>query len=504
MHVVLITGKGGVGKTTVAAATAVHAAAQGLQTLVLSTDAAHSLSDVLGAPLGHEPIELGPRLRAQQLDGRRRFEESWSEIRSYLVDLLGWAGADAIDAAELSSLPGLDEILALENLREHAQRGDVDLIVVDCAPTAETLRLLALPDVLGWYLDRVFPTHRRMAKLTRPLLRRTTSIPLADDDLFESFNRFTERLDAVRSLLRDVDTTRIRLVTTPEEVVVAETRRTYAYLALYGYSLDAVVVNRVLGDAHQGPFFEEWRVRQARGLASIDATFGSVTQLESALEPFDLDRPRSPGDPRQGALRRRRPCRPPQPGGPRPALRSGRGSGHPPRAAAGRGRLDGARGAHGARRAPDRRHLPAGWCPSPMRCGTGGARPPGWRETSCMWPSWRRDACSAGDGEPDVWGALYDRFNPDLERRTTRRPPSASPLSPTTRGPGCLDAALGHRRVPCAMFVEVAEDVLLEQRERLRAPSVTHARHTSTRHLRRRTSIERSRPWSRTYPWSPT
>jgi arsenite-transporting ATPase len=289
MRVVLVTGKGGVGKTTVAAASAVHAAtAHGLRTLVLSTDAAHSLADVLGTTLGHEVVPIGPRLFAQQLDGRRRFEESWGEIREYLVELLGWAGADAIDAAELASLPGLDEILALENLREHAQRDDIDLIVVDCAPTAETLRLLSLPDVLGWYLERVFPTHRRIAKLSRPFVRRTTSMPLAEDGLFESFNRFTDRLDAVRALLRDTDTTRIRLVTTAEQVVIAETRRTYAYLALYGYSLDGIVVNRLLGDAHRGPFFDEWRLRQEDGLRSLDETFRSVTQLEAPLEALDL------------------------------------------------------------------------------------------------------------------------------------------------------------------------------------------------------------------------
>src|SRR4051794_24720758 len=152
MRIVLVTGKGGVGKTTVACATAVAAAAQGQRTLVLSTDTAHSLADVLGTELGHSPVAVGTNLAAQQLDGRRRLEESWSDIRGYLVELLGWAGADAIDAAELSALPGLDEVFALENLRDHAQRDDLDLIVVDCAPTAETLRLLALPEILEWYL----------------------------------------------------------------------------------------------------------------------------------------------------------------------------------------------------------------------------------------------------------------------------------------------------------------------------------------------------------------
>jgi arsenite-transporting ATPase len=283
-RIVLTTGKGGVGKTTVAAATAVHAAQWGHRTLVLSTDVAHSLADVLDVPLGHAVVEVAPRLHAQQLDGRRRLEESWSDIKSYVVELLGWAGADAIDAAELSSLPGLDEVFALENLRDHAASGRYDLIVVDCAPTAETLRLLALPEILGWYLERVFPTHRRVARLTRPVLRRTTSMPLAEDGLFDSFSRFAAGLDGVRELLSDRSVTTVRLVTTPEQVVVAETRRTYAYLALFGYAVDALVVNRMVDDTHAGPFFDEWRTRQRRALDAVDETFASLVRLEAPLE----------------------------------------------------------------------------------------------------------------------------------------------------------------------------------------------------------------------------
>lgn len=288
MRIVLVTGKGGVGKTTVAAATAIQAAQLGHRTLVMSTDVAHSLGDVLAVPIGHEPVELAPRLEAQQLDGRRRLEESWSDIRGYLVELLGWAGADAIDAAELSSLPGLEEVFALENLRDHAHSGAYDLLVVDCAPTAETLRLLALPEILEWYIERVFPTHRRLARITRPLLRRATSMPLADDTLFESFTRFTERLEGVKVMLTDRATTSVRLVTTAEQVVVAETRRTYAYLSLFGYGVDALVVNRMVGDGHVGAFFEEWRSSQERALVAIDDTFSAVTRLTAPLEACEL------------------------------------------------------------------------------------------------------------------------------------------------------------------------------------------------------------------------
>jgi arsenite-transporting ATPase len=179
-------------------------------------------------------------------------------------------------------------VFALENLRDHARSGHYDLIVADCAPTAETLRLLALPEILEWYIDRVFPTHRRLAKLTRPVLRRATSMPLASDALFESFARFTERLDGVKDLLSDRGTTSVRLVTTAEQIVVAETRRTYAYLSLFGYVVDALVVNRVVGDGHIGPFFDDWRARQDQAMATIEDTFASVTRFEVPLEATEL------------------------------------------------------------------------------------------------------------------------------------------------------------------------------------------------------------------------
>src|SRR5262245_52157554 len=177
MRILLFTGKGGVGKTTVAAATAVRAAEQGLRTIVCSTDPAHSLADAFDTDLGDAPTEIAPRLRAQQLDARVRFEEAWADVRSYVVDVLDWAGAGTVEAEELAVVPGLEEIFALADINQHALADDVDLVVVDCAPTAETIRLLSLPDVLGWYMDRVFETQRRLTKLARPVLQRVSTVP---------------------------------------------------------------------------------------------------------------------------------------------------------------------------------------------------------------------------------------------------------------------------------------------------------------------------------------
>ena len=170
MRVLLFTGKGGVGKTTVAAATSVRAAESGLRTIVLSTDPAHSLADAFDAPLGDQPTPIREHLFDQQLNARVRVEEAWSDVRTYLVDVLDWAGADTVEAEELAVVPGLDEVFALADIKQFATSGDYDVVVVDCAPTAETIRLLSLPDVLGWYMDRVFDAQRKLTRLARPML----------------------------------------------------------------------------------------------------------------------------------------------------------------------------------------------------------------------------------------------------------------------------------------------------------------------------------------------
>src|ERR1700749_2817148 len=176
MRILLFPGKGGVGKTTVAAATAVATAASGLRTLILSTDPAHSLSDAFAVSLGDQPTEVRENLWGGELDTRARFEAAWTDVREYVVDVLDWAGAGALEAEELSVVPGLDEVFALAELRERSRSGAYDVIVVDCAPTAETLRLLSLPDVLAWYMDRVFDSQRRLTKLARPMIEQAANL----------------------------------------------------------------------------------------------------------------------------------------------------------------------------------------------------------------------------------------------------------------------------------------------------------------------------------------
>lgn len=288
MRVLLFTGKGGVGKTTIAAATALRAAESGTRTLVCSTDPAHSLGDALDVELGDTVVPVTGRLDGQELDARDRLEESWGSIRSYLVSLFQWAGAEGLDAEELAVIPGLDEVFALAELRSQAESGEYDLIVVDCAPTAETLRLLSLPDVLGWYMDRIFPAQRAVTRAVRPIMNRMVRMPTPDDGVFDNVRHFYDRLDGVRDLLTDGSVSSARLVVTPERMVVAEARRTFTYLSLFGYHVDAVIANRVLPDAVSDPWFKGWRDAQAEHMDTIRTDFEPVPVLTADLAEHEL------------------------------------------------------------------------------------------------------------------------------------------------------------------------------------------------------------------------
>ncbi len=281
MRVLLFTGKGGVGKSTVAAGTAAVAARSGCRTLVLSTDAAHSLGDVYGVPAGPEPTEVAEGLFVAQVDAQRRFEQSWAQIQEYLREVLDVAGVDPVAAEELTVLPGAEEVLALLELRAQALRGEWDVIVVDCAPTAETLRLLALPEALGWYMTRVFPVQRRMVRTLGPVLGRAAGVPMPGDPVFGAVEELLHELGEVRQLLTGPDAS-VRLVLTPERVVVAEARRSWTTLSLLGYTVDGVVANRVFPAAAGDPWREGWVRAQADVLDDLERSFDGLPVWRSA------------------------------------------------------------------------------------------------------------------------------------------------------------------------------------------------------------------------------
>jgi arsenite-transporting ATPase len=290
MRVLLFTGKGGVGKTTAAGGTATLAAARGRKTLVLSTDAAHSLADAFGHPAGAEPTEIDSDLFVQQVDAQGRFEQSWRELRQYLLNVLDAVGVDRIEAEELTVLPGAEEVLALLEVRDQVRSGRWELVVVDCAPTAETLRLLALPEALEWYMDRVLPVERRVVRTLRPMLARVAGVPMPREQVFDAVERLHTELAGVREVLTDPATS-VRLVLTPESVVVAEARRTLTSLSLYGYRVDAVIANRVFPSEGADDWRRGWVAAQAAQLEEIEASFAPLPVFRSpyrASEPVGL------------------------------------------------------------------------------------------------------------------------------------------------------------------------------------------------------------------------
>ena len=288
MRIILFTGKGGVGKTTVASATALRIAGTGRKTLLMSTDPAHSVADALGTDLSPDPTEVASNLWAEQLDPQQRLEENWREIQQHAIAVLQWAGIQEIEAEELSVIPGLDELFALADVKRHHDEGPYDCVVVDCAPTGETLRLLSLPDIIQWYMDRVFPVERRVMGALRPVARRMTSLPLPDDNVYSAVRRFYDRLEGVRKVLTDGGTSSVRLVVNPERMVIAEAKRTYTYLNLFGYRVDAIVANRLLPQAVSDPYFDRWKELQREHLATIEDSFSPLPILRARLRDQEL------------------------------------------------------------------------------------------------------------------------------------------------------------------------------------------------------------------------
>jgi arsenite-transporting ATPase len=287
VRIVLVTGKGGVGKTTAAAATALGLAERGAKTLLVSSDSTDSVADVLAATVDDEPREVHAGLWAVRLDPQRRFQRAWRDIEAHLVDLIDKSGIDPITAAELTVLPGVEQALALLQLRELARSGHWDVVVLDCPPTADTLRLLALPEALDWYLAKVLPAHSRLARSGRPwaaLLGRDQSLPT--DAVFGALLSLRADLRATRDLLTDPAVTTVRLVLTPEAVVVAEARRSFTALSLHGYRVDLIVANRVFAPGRDA-FRQSWVAAQRTQLAVLRDGFAGRPIVQVPYGPAE-------------------------------------------------------------------------------------------------------------------------------------------------------------------------------------------------------------------------
>jgi arsenite-transporting ATPase len=298
-RIILYTGKGGVGKTTVAAATALKAAEMGHRTVVMSTDSAHSLADSFDTPLGPEPVQVAENLWAQESDVYFSIKNFWGIVQEWLTALLVWQGMEELEAEEVAVLPGMEELANLFWVTYHYESGDYDVVIVDCAPTGQTLSLLAFPESARWWVDKVLPVERRVAQIAGPVVRGLTGMPVPGRKVFDAGEELLKRLAHLHDLLLDPEVATVRLVLNPEKMVIKEAQRSFTYLNLYGYVTDAVVCNRLLPREAASSFFSGWRTAQRRYRRRIREAFSPLPVLTAPLletEAVGLERLREMGD----------------------------------------------------------------------------------------------------------------------------------------------------------------------------------------------------------------
>jgi len=292
MRVILMTGKGGVGKTSVAAATGLRCAELGHKTLVLSTDPAHSLADSFDMELGHAPKQVRPNLWGAELDALMELEGNWGAVKRYITQVLQARGLEGVEAEELAILPGMDEIFSLVRMKRHYDEGDFDVLIIDSAPTGTALRLLSLPEVAGWYMRRFYKPLQAMSvalrPLVEPLFRPIAGFSLPNSEVMDAPYEFYEQIEELEKVLVDNTKTSVRLVTNPEKMVIKESLRAHAYLSLYNVATDMVVANRIIPDTVSDPFFQKWKQNQQQYRSEIHENFHPLPVKEVPLFTEEL------------------------------------------------------------------------------------------------------------------------------------------------------------------------------------------------------------------------
>jgi len=276
VRVILYTGKGGVGKTTVAAASALRSAELGYKTIILSTDSAHSLADSFDLVLGSEPQPIIPNLWGQEPEISHTLETRWGTIQKWMSALLAWRGMEKVVADEMAILPGMEELANLLYIVDYYRSGEYEVIIVDCAPTGQALRFLSFPEMMRWWMEKMFPIERKAASLARPLLKALTDIPMPDDEVFASMESLFHELNEMQALLSNHNVTSVRLVVNPEKMVIKEAQRTFTYLNLYGYLTDLIICNRVIPDKVADQYFSFWKESQSKYYGVIEECFAPL------------------------------------------------------------------------------------------------------------------------------------------------------------------------------------------------------------------------------------
>ncbi len=287
MRLILMTGKGGVGKTSVAAATGLRCAELGYKTLVLSTDPAHSLADSFDMELGHDPRLVRPNLWGAELDALIELESNWGAVKRYITEVLQARGLDGIEAEELAILPGMDEIFGLVRMKRHYDEGTYDVLIIDSAPTGTALRLLSLPEVGGWYMRKFYKPFQGISAALRPLVepifKPIAGFSLPTNEVMDAPYEFYEQIEALEKVLTDNTQTSVRLVTNPEKMVIKESLRAHAYLSLYNVATDLVIANRIIPDSVTDPFFKRWKENQEQHKQEIHENFRPLPVKEVPL-----------------------------------------------------------------------------------------------------------------------------------------------------------------------------------------------------------------------------
>lgn len=288
MRIILYTGKGGVGKTSIVAASACQMAASGKKVLIMSTDQAHSLGDSFDIKVGKEPQMVSENLYALEIDTVYESEKSWGNLKDYIKKLLTMRGSGGIEVEELLVFPGMEELFSMFKILDVYEKGTYDVLLVDCAPTGETLSFLRYPERLSDFMEKVLPIKRKGVKMAGPAVEKLMKIPMPDDKVFDDIEYIMDKMERLQTLLMDKDIVSLRIVTTPEKIVIKESKRNFTCLYLYNYNVDAIIVNRIYPREAMEGYFDKWVIRQQEGLREIEESFSEVPRFYLELQKGEI------------------------------------------------------------------------------------------------------------------------------------------------------------------------------------------------------------------------